>query len=180
MLSDGDLTLRPFRQEDRDALAGLANNPNICKRLMDRFPSPYTLEAADRWLARVKFESELRNFAIEWRGQFVGGIGLEPLADIYRLTAEIGYWLGEPYWGNGLATRALGLVVGYAFSSLPYIRLQAVIFSENESSARALEKNGFALEAVHRRHITKFGQTHDAKVYAILKAMDNGQLTMDN
>jgi RimJ/RimL family protein N-acetyltransferase len=136
---------------------------------MDRFPSPYTLEAADHWIAKVKFEHELRNFAIEWRGQFVGGIGLEPLYDIHRLTAEIGYWLGEPYWGNGLATKALRLMLEYAFSSLPYIRLQAAIFAVHKSSARVLEKNGFALEAVHRRHIIKFGQTHDAMLYAALK-----------
>jgi RimJ/RimL family protein N-acetyltransferase len=169
MLIDNDLILRRFIQADRDALAKLADNANVSKYLTDRFPYPYTLKAADDWIAKVGLEREPHNLAIEWKGQFVGGIGLEPLNDVYRQSAEIGYWLGEPYWGNGLASIAVALWTNYSFSNLPYIRIQANVFAPNKRSARVLEKNGFACEGVLHQHITKGESIYDAILYARLR-----------
>jgi len=168
MIVNGDLMLRPFRQDDREALAKLADNVNVSKYLTDRFPNPYSLADADCWIAKVSSEDAPQNFAIEWQGQFVGGIGLEPLDDVYRRTAEIGYWLGEPYWGNGLATKAVAMMMDYTFARLQFIRIQAAVFAENKNSAKVLEKNNFVLEAVLRKHITKNGYTQDALLYAKL------------
>jgi RimJ/RimL family protein N-acetyltransferase len=167
--TDDSLFLRRFRQDDRDTLVKLADNAKVSQYLTDRFPNPYTHTAADIWIDKVSSEQEPHNFLIEWQGEFVGGIGLSPFDDVYRQTAEIGYWLGEPYWGNGLATKAVALMLNHTFSNLQYIRIQAGVFAENKSSARVLEKNGFILEGILRQHITKNGRRHDAMLYARLR-----------
>jgi RimJ/RimL family protein N-acetyltransferase len=168
MLVEGDMVLRRFHSGDREALAGLADNANVSKYLMERFPFPYTLGAADDWIARVGHGQEQHNLAVEWQGRLVGGIGLEPLGDIYRQTAGIGYWLGEPYWGKGLASRAVAMMVEHAFSTLRFIRAQALIDIENGRSVRVLEKNGFVCEGTLRRHVTKNDHISDALLYARL------------
>jgi len=165
-MADSSTMIRLYRQSDAQALAVLADNPNVCHYLMNRFPSPYTLEDATQWVARFGRESEQYIFAIEWQGQLVGGIGLEPMADVHSLTADVGYWVGESYWGKGIATQALRLMVRHAFDSLHFLRLQAMVFAENKNSARVLEKNGFALEGRLKRHITKHGRVYDALLYA--------------
>jgi RimJ/RimL family protein N-acetyltransferase len=169
VLADGDLALRRFRRDDRETLAKLANNANVSKYLTDQFPYPYTLEAADSWISNTVVELEPHNFAVEWQGRLVGGIGLVPQNDVHRQTANIGYGLGEPYWGNGLASRAVGLMAGHLFSAPKFIRLQAFIDAENKASARVLEKSGFVREGLLRRHITKNGCIHDALLYARLR-----------
>ena len=169
MLGDSDLILRPYRPGDRDDLARLADNPNVSRGLADRFPSPYRPEDAETWIELTSAEDPPVSFAVFWRETFVGGAGLIPLADLHRGTAEFGYWLGEPYWGLGLATRAAALLAAYAFRELPFIRLQAEVFDWNGASMRVLEKNGFTREGVLRRHITKRGQVCDAVVYARLR-----------
>lgn len=166
---DPDLKLRRFRPEDRVALARLADNPNVSRYLKDRFPSPYSLSDADTWIALAKAESRPCNFAIEWRGELIGGIGLEPMDDINSGTAEVGYWLGEPYWGKGLAARAVALLIPIAFEEHLFIRLQAQVFSENTASMRVLEKNGFVREGVLRKHARKRGAIHDQVLYARLR-----------
>jgi len=165
----GDLIIRRFIQADREDLVKLADNARVSRYLTESFPYPYTLEAADDWMVKVGLEQEPHNLAIEWEGQFVGGIGLLPLKGIYCQTTEIGYWLGERYWGKGLASEALALMLRHSFSSLNYIRIQATVFAENKRSARVLEKNGFICEGVLRQHITKDGRIHDATLYAILR-----------
>ena len=168
-LVDADLTLRRFRDTDRDALVVLADNPRVSRFLADRFPDPYTLADAEAWLATTATEVRVCNFAVEWQGRLVGGAGLIPLADVYSGTAEIGYWLGEPYWGKGLATRAVALLAAYALDELLFIRLQANVFAENSASMRTLEKNGFVREGVLRKHVRKHGVVTDAVLYAKLR-----------
>ena len=172
MLTDGNILLRPYSLGDREALVELANNFNVSKYLQNRFPYPYTLDSADSWIAMVGMDLEPHNFAIEWQGKFIGGIGLNPLADIHYQTAEIGYWLGEPFWGNGLATIATGIFICHVFSNLKFLRLQAMTIEENKPSARILEKNGFILEGKLNKHVTKYGRVYNALLYA--KTRDNG------
>lgn len=168
-MESGDIAIRNYRNDDREQLAGIADNPNVARHLANRFPHPYTLADADAWLALTGLETRPCNFAIEWRGELAGGIGLDPLSDIHSGTAELGYWLGEPYWGKGLASRAVGLLLPYAFGELFFIRLQAKIFAENRASMRVLEKNGFVREGVMRKHISKNGIVSDAVLYAKLR-----------
>jgi RimJ/RimL family protein N-acetyltransferase len=168
MITKEGLTLRRFYEEDRRILVQLADNPNVVKYLAPRFPNPYRLEDADAWIALTREEKQPLNFAIEWQGKLVGGIGIEPSSGLFVRTAELGYWLGESFWGRGLAAKAVELFTPYVFCELPFIRMQAFIFAENRNSMRVLEKNGFTKEGTLRKHITKNGMVTDAILYAKL------------
>jgi RimJ/RimL family protein N-acetyltransferase len=101
----------------------------------------------------------------------VGGVGLEPMADVYRLTATVGYWLGEPFWGRGFATQALRALSAYAFSTFDLHRLEAAVFGWNLASARVLEKAGYSLEGRLRRSVIKDGRIADSLLYARLREL---------
>lgn len=168
MFTKNGLRLRRFHLSDREVLRQLADNPNVSRYLAPRFPSPYTLEDADSWLALTQSETQPLNFAIEWQGQLAGGIGVEPHAGLFTGTAELGYWLGEPYWGQGLMLKAVELLIPYVFNELPFIRVQSIVFAENHNSMRVLEKSGFSKEGILRKHISKNGVVTDAVLYAKL------------
>ena len=99
-------------------------------------------------------------------GAAVGGIGLDLRSDIFRRSAEIGYWLGEPFWGRGLTTEAVRAVTDYAFETFDLRRIDAGVFEWNRASMRVLEKAGYTCEARLRKSITKEGQTIDQLIYA--------------
>jgi len=169
MLKDSDLILRPYQASDREALVKLADNPKVAHNLTNVFPNPYTPEDADAWLKLTADEERPLNFAIIWQGNFVGGAGLIPMTDVHCGTSRFGYWLGEPYWGKGLAARAAALLADYAFKEFKFIRLQAMVFARNPGSMKVLEKCGFQREGVMRCHVTKNGQVLDAVLYARLR-----------
>lgn len=163
---DGDVAIRLFNLTDKEPMVELGNNPRVSRWLADRFPNPYTEQDADHWLSLVASEGTAYNLAITWRNEFVGGIGLDPLSDIRSGTAELGYWLGEPYWGKGIVARAVQLIVPYAFEALSFVRVQAAVFSDNKASMRVLEKSGFVKEGVLRNHFRKNGVVSDAILYS--------------
>jgi len=162
-------TLRPFRRDDEPSLVRYADNRNVSRNMRDRFPYPYTAADAREWTDRVSGQSPVANFAIVVDGAVVGGIGLEPGTDVFRRSAEIGYWLGEPFWGRGIATEAVRAVTGYAFATFDVCRLEAGVFEWNPASARVLEKAGYALEGRARLGITKDGRTGDRLLYALVR-----------
>jgi RimJ/RimL family protein N-acetyltransferase len=162
-------TLRPWRVSDAASLVRYANNRNISRNLRDRFPFPYTAADAAAWTHRVVGEAPPRNFAIVVGGEAVGGIGVELRDDVFKRSAEIGYWLGEPLWGRGIATEALRAVTDYAFATFDIGRLEAGVFEGNAASARVLEKAGYILESRARRAVTKDGQTLDRLLYVRLR-----------
>lgn len=168
-LGRGDLILRTYDPGDREALVALGDNINVAKWLANLFPHPYRLEDADEWIAAASRETPQENLAIVRDGELVGGVGVKPMRDVHAGTGEIGYWLGEPYWGRGIATRALGMMVEYAFDELLFVRLQALVFAGNAASMRVLEKNGFVREGVMRKHVRKNGVITDAVLYAKLR-----------
>jgi RimJ/RimL family protein N-acetyltransferase len=133
--------------------------------MRDLFPSPYTIEDAERFIALATGPSPNLFLAIEVRGEAVGGIGIHPLEDVHRGTAEIGYWLAEPFWGQGIVTDAVRALVPVAFERTGVGRIQAGFFSNNPASMRVLEKCGFVREAVHRNAITKNGMVMDEVMY---------------
>ncbi len=163
------LRLRPFAWEDREDLVRLGNNYNVSRWLANLFPHPYTLEDADVWITNNLDGTVRHNFAIELWGELAGGIGLRPMADIHAGTAEIGYWLGEPYWGQGIMTRAVAAMSSYGLDELLFVRLQAEVFAGNMASMRVLEKNGYVREGVLRKHIRKNGAISDCMLYARLR-----------
>lgn len=159
--------LRSWQEDDADSLAHFANNPEIAKNLRDAFPHPYTLDDAHAFISMASKSTSI--FAIEIAGKACGGIGLHPQHDIYRLNAEMGYWLGQPFWGQGIVSRAINQVVRYGFEYLPVERIFAVPFGSNLASQRVLEKNGFVLEAHLRATIIKNGRYEDEMIFAIRK-----------
>src|SRR5512145_499077 len=132
--------LRPWQEEDAPALARYADNPRIAAAMRDRFPSPYTIDDARRFIAQATGPSGNLFLAIEVRDEAAGGIGIHPLDDVYRGTAEIGYWLAEPFWGNGIVTAAVRAILPAAFERTGAGRIQAGIFSGNPASMLVLEK----------------------------------------
>lgn len=163
------LSIREYRDDDVDSLVQHANNPNVSRNLEDRFPYPYTAEQADKWLQIVAEQDPLTSFAIANASGVIGGIGFQLRQDIYRVTAELGYWLGEDYWGQGIATKAVRAVTEWAFGAFPLERVQARVFESNPASCRVLEKAGFTYEGRLRRSVLKINLVMDLLVYAILR-----------
>jgi len=158
--------IREWRQEDKKSLMKNANNIKVAMMVKDRFPYPYTAAAADAWLKMVIGETPQTNFAIIIKGKTVGGIGFESQGDIFRRSAEIGYWLGEKYWGNGIMTEVVQAVTAYAFYNFDLCRLYAGVMDTNTASIRVLEKSGYQFEGRLKKSIIKFGQTFDQLLFA--------------
>lgn len=159
-------TLRGWRPEDVVPLQKHADNPNISAFLLDRFPSPYTMDDAITWVGMMQDQHPLVNFVIAVADELAGGIGLEMRDDVYSKTALLGYWLGEEYWGRGIMTEAVKLVTSYAFANLDLLRLQAGIFSNNPRSMRVLENAGYVKEGILKNSVIKRGVVLDEHVYA--------------
>jgi RimJ/RimL family protein N-acetyltransferase len=158
--------LREWRWEDKCSLMKYADNIKIARMVKDRFPYPYDAVAAENWLGMVTTESPQTNFAIVVKGKAVGGIGFESQGDIFRRSAEIGYWLGEDYWGKGIMTEAVKAVTFFAFQNYDLCRLYAGVFATNPASIRVLEKAGYQFEGRLRKSICKFGQIIDQLLFA--------------
>ena len=162
-------TVRSWEWRDRDSLVRYANNRNVSINLRDLFPHPYTQADARNWLDRVVSVKPETNFAIVVDDDAVGGIGLTIQNDVGYRSAEIGYWLGEEFWGRGIATEALIAVTEQAFSTYDLCRLYAHVFDWNPASARVLEKAGYTFEGRLKKSVTKNGQTIDQLMYAIIR-----------
>lgn len=164
------IILRPWHYGDVNALPTLANNRKIWDQVRDVFPHPYTRKNAEEWVFLQQGKKPTTNFAIEVDGKLAGGIGLLLKDDIYRCSAEIGYWIGEPYWGKGIATEAVRLLVDAAWREFPQlVRIYAEVFPSNLASCRALEKNGFHLETIRKNAVIKNGVIGDDMVWVLLR-----------
>jgi [ribosomal protein S5]-alanine N-acetyltransferase len=161
--------IREWRREDEKSLAHHANNRNIWLNLRDRFPSPYQASDARRFIKSVLLQQPLTTFAIEVDSEAAGGIGIVMQEDVNRKSAEIGYWLGEAYWGRGITTLAVRAMTEYAFANFPLVRIYAFVFEWNTASMRVLEKAGYIMEARLRRSAIKDGQIIDEFLYALVR-----------
>ncbi len=162
-------TIRGWKLGDEASLQKNADNLKVSACLMDRFPSPFTMEDAVNWVNFQIGQDPLINFAIIIDDEVAGGIGLEPRQDVYRKTAIVGYWLSEELWGRGIMPEAVKLVTNYAFTQLGFIRIQASVYSKNPASMRVLEKAGYKKEGILRNAVIKNNVVMDEHVYAILK-----------
>ena len=165
-ISCGLCTLRPWLLSDKESLLKHANNYKVWQNLRDRFPHPYTAADAENWLQHTSKQQLPTNFAIEVAGEAVGGIGLELQQDVERVSAELGYWLGEVHWGKGITTAAIKGITAWAIPNLALTRIYAQAFLRNKASIRALEKAGYQLEGILKRSIVKEGQVLDQTMYA--------------
>ncbi len=164
-----EIVLRRWRPDDLAALVRYANNRKIWLNLRDRFPHPYRSADAEGWIALCLAEAEpILQFAIEYNNEAIGGIGFERHIDVHRFTAEVGYWIAEPFWGKGIASAALRRATDYGFNRLNLQRIEAMVFDHNTASARVLEKNGYSFEGRLRRSIFKDSRFLDGLLYSRL------------
>ena len=161
--------LRPWRAGDEQSLVHHANNYKIWRNVRDQFPHPYTWQDAEWWVGHAGMERPVTNCAIDSEYEAGGGIGLVPKEDIYRSSAEIGYWLSEEHWGRGVMTEAVRAMTAYAFKQFKLQRIYAGVLEWNPGSMRVLEKAGFRFEARLRNAIIKEGHIMDEMIYAILR-----------
>ncbi len=133
--------------------------------LREIFPHPYTEKDAKWWLGHCNADPNQHHFAVEYSTEAIGGASLQVLNDVYQKTAELGYWLGEPFWSQGLATEAVAALTDWGFDQLPIERIQAGIFSPNKASIRVLEKVGFEREACLKKSVFKAGQLLDQWIF---------------
>lgn len=166
MLQLSGVSIRPWTLDDAAALQRHANNRNIWLQLRDLFPHPYTLQDAHNFLSHLMRQEPLVTFAIATQIEPIGCIGLRLGEDVHRHTAELGYWLAEPFWGRGIMTEAVAKFTDYVFATLPLRRIYSELFSNNPASARVLEKAGFQFEARLRSSVTKNGQVLDSLLFA--------------
>lgn len=164
-----NFSLRPWNINDLDSLVKNANNPNIAKFMTDGFPHPYTKEKGISFIKMATKNNPIHIFAIETDGKAVGGIGIHPQQDIMKKNAELGYWLGEAYWGKGIIRGAIKQMIDFAFTTYDINRLFARPFGSNIASQKVLEKCGFKLEARFEKVIFKNGEYLDELVYAVRK-----------
>jgi [ribosomal protein S5]-alanine N-acetyltransferase len=155
------IKLRHWHIDDAVALAQILNNKNIVANLRDGIPFPYTVKDAADFLVNVAIAKPSLHFCIEVNKHVAGSISIFPKDDVYRKTAEIGYYIAEPYWKRGIGTKAIGLITEYAWKTLDIVKLYAEVFEFNKASMRALEKNNYILESIRKKHVIKNGQFWD-------------------
>src|SRR5512134_3459670 len=130
-LDCGACVVRDWRTEDKSSLLRFANNRNVWRNLTHRFPHPYTEAEADAWFALLAQKPESTHWAIEVEHVAVGGIGVMIGEGIFEKSAHFGYWLGEPYWGRGIATAAARATSDDAMARFGLVRLEASVFAWN-------------------------------------------------
>jgi RimJ/RimL family protein N-acetyltransferase len=166
----GSTIVRGWEEADAEPVTLQANDHRVWRGLRDAFPHPYGIEDARRFIAKARGMSPQTFFAIEAAGRVAGGIGYTGHSDVERIGAEVGYWLGHEFWGQGIATAALRLLTAHAFEANPELRrLWAVPYATNAASARVLEKAGYVREGTLRRSAIKDGQILDQWMYAIVR-----------
>ncbi len=162
--------VRDLVAADAAALARHANNRKIWLNLRDRFPHPYTLDDARVFIANAARQSPQTVWAIDVAGEAAGTIGIIPRSDIERVSAEIGYWIGEPFWGRGIMTEAVKAVSEWALKEFSLTRIYALASATNAPSCRVLEKAGYVCEGRLRKSAIKDGQVLDQLLYACVVA----------
>ncbi len=165
MLETARLNLRAYTQSDIPELVSLIGSPQVAVNTL-RIPHPYTEEHARAFLASQSKDVRLA-IVIRETGNLCGGIGLHP--DEQHRRAELGYWIGVPYWGKRYATEAAQALVRYGFEQLKLQRIFAMHFKDNLGSGEVLRKIGMTHEGCMRQHILKWGKFFDVELYGILR-----------
>jgi len=166
-----DCIIRKWNISDKERLAAMLNNQKVQDNLRDGLPYPYTPADAEEYIAFMLAADETQTFAFAITAEVavIGSIGVFRRSNIHFRTAELGYYIGEPYWGKGYATSAVKQVYRYVFAHSDIIRIFAEPFAYNKASCRVLEKAGFQLEGILRSNAVKNGKVLDMKLYALVR-----------
>ncbi|KAK2015932.1 acetyltransferase [Colletotrichum eremochloae] len=167
--------VRPYHPTDAPSLSRAANSKTVAAYLRNRFPHPYTLSDAEAWID-MNQAPPILNWAIvrPSSGAVMGSIGLVAGQDVYSRGYELGYWIGEEFWGRGVMSELVPAFVRWVFADMSVgsgggvERVWAGVFSENAASRKVLEKSGFVFEGRLRRAVVKNGVCMDELVYSII------------
>jgi len=165
----GEVFIRSYEYSDKEALVKYANNHNVSRLLRDQFPYPYTNSDAKIWLKHACNQNPETNFVIANEEELIGAIGINLQYDVYKYSAELGYWIGELFWGKGIASAAVRAMTDFAFKNFLLNRIYANVFEGNFASEKVLLKAGFVKEATLKKAVFKGGKFIDQYIYAILK-----------
>nr|WP_319401586.1 GNAT family protein [uncultured Carboxylicivirga sp.] len=161
------LILRPWKAEDLKNLVTYANNWNIAKFLTNQFPHPYTIEDGKAFVEFANRDQPVHIFAIVFNDEAIGGVGIHPQGDIHIKNAELGYWIGEPFWGQGIVSKAVNQIINFAFTTYDIDRIYASVFGSNLGSQKVLQKNNFKLEARFENTVFKKDRYEDEIFYGL-------------
>lgn len=163
--------IREWKIEDKHKLSELLNNKKIQNNLRDGLPYPYTADDAEEYIVSMLSADKTKTFAfaITVNDIAIGSIGVFRCGNIHSRTAEMGYYVGEPYWGKGFATSAVKQTCKYIFDNTDIIRIFAEPFAYNTASCHVLEKAGFQFEGTLHSNAVKNGKIIDMKMYALVK-----------
>jgi RimJ/RimL family protein N-acetyltransferase len=165
----GKYIIRDWQIWDAPSIAKYANNRKIWMNLRDAFPHPCGIQDAESFILRATQTDSIIAFAIASPNEAIGSIGLLPGQDIHRYTAEMGFWLAEPFWGKGIMTQAVKSLTDYAVNDLKMHRVFAEPYTTNPASSKVLEKAGFYCEGVLRSNVFKDGKILDQYLYSYIK-----------
>lgn len=168
-ISIGDFCIRDFTTDDAPAIARYANNRNIWINLRDSFPHPYTLHDAESFIAQCLEAKPITTFSIASPTEAIGCIGFTPGDDVHRFTAELGYWLAEPFWGKGIMTQAVKSIMAFALGDLKLHRIFAAPYATNPASTSVLKKAGFVCEGTLQSNVFKNGEILDQYLYSYIE-----------
>lgn len=166
-----DISIRKWEIEDAEELKNAINNKKILDNLRDGIPYPYTIDNAKEFIEQTlnAKEDSQYSWAIIVDEKVIGSIGMFRKDNIHHLTAEMGYYIAEAYWGKGVMAKVVKKVCEYVFENTDIIRIFAEPFAYNVASCIVLEKAGFELEGTLRKNAIKNGEILDMKMYSIIK-----------
>lgn len=169
MITLNQIVLRDLKSIDIYSLTRNANNKKIWNNMRNSFPYPFTIEDAVTLINSINSKISKTIKAIDFKGELIGVVSLHIKEDIFRFNGEIGYWIGEKYWGRGVGTKVVELMSIYGFEELGLNRIYAQVFEDNLASMIVLEKNGYKKEGTLRQAIFKNGQFLNNIIYAKLR-----------
>jgi [ribosomal protein S5]-alanine N-acetyltransferase len=170
-LETARLILRPPTLTDVPTIHELASHPDVAATTLN-IPHPYPEGAAIEFVENVRAaHEEKRSYTLAMIRKFddllMGMITIRPRLELRH--AEIGYWLGTPYWGQGYTTEAARRIIDFGFQELNLYRIYASYFTSNPASRRVMEKAGMAYEGTLRQHVCRFDVFHDLGYCGILR-----------
>lgn len=162
------VTLKKLESANAPLLSKYANNKKVWDNLRDYMPFPYTIKHAEEFIELNQNIDPATAFGIYYQDAFCGIIGVNLMKDVYSHVAEIGYWIGEPYWGKGIMTIAVKLMVKHCFDNLGLIRLHTGVFEYNKASMKVLENAGFVKEGAFILGVRKNNKLVDELRYGLI------------
>lgn len=164
--------IRLWKTEDASQLAHIANNKKIWDNLRDAFPHPYSRQDADAFITMNMKNIVPTCFAIEYEGKVAGSITYRPQEDVERVSAEVGYFIGEDFWGKGILAESLRLLAKKIFAETEILRLFAIPYGFNSASMKVLEKAGWRKVGILKNGAIKNGKIVDLHYYELAKNID--------